>query len=191
MSILGYDDKLLLAANGLTGHSAALDHLYVILATWPVYLIPVILLYIWVFFPVFRLNAIRAFGSGLIAWVGFNTVIGWIWYRPRPALKMVGVHELLLHQPDKSFPSDHAAFGMAIAATFILSGQKRLGWFLVFWTLLFSIARVIVAVHYPLDILGGYVVGILTALLINYFGKQVNQYIGQPIILLLRKFRLA
>lgn len=191
MTLLDYDQQLLFKANSLTGHSHTLDSIFVALAKDSVYLIPLILLYIWFKRTELRLLAIRAFGAGLIAWVGLNSAVSWIWYRPRPALKLVGVNELLFHQPDKSFPSDHASFGMAIAVTFLMAGQKKLGWFLFWWTIIFSIARVIVAVHYPLDILGGYVTGIIMAILINYLKKPVDTYIGQLIINLLKKIKLA
>lgn len=191
MTLLDYDTNLLLAANGLTGHSHWLDTIFIALAKDSIYLVPLVLLYVWFKRTELRLLAMRAFGSGLIAWVGLNSLISAIWYRPRPGLKLLGVNELLFHQPDKSFPSDHAAFGMAIALTFLMAGQKKLGWFFFWWTIILSIARVIVGVHYPLDIIGGYATGAIMAIAINYFKEPVDKYICQPIIMVLKKVRLA
>lgn len=62
-----------------------------------------------------------------------------------------------------SFTSNHAAnhFGMA---TFIMvtlrSYFKRWVWFAYLWAALIGYAQVYVGVHYPLDILGGAVIGV-------------------------------
>lgn len=191
MTLLDYDTSLLLKANSLTGHSHFLDSIFIELAKDSIYLVPLALLYVWFKRTELRMLAMRAFGAGLIAWVGLNTIVSWIWYRPRPGLNLVGVNELLFHQPDKSFPSDHAAFGIAIALTFLMAGQKKLGWFFFWWTIIFSIARVIVGVHYPLDIIGGYITGAIMAIVINYLKVPVDRYIGAPILSFLKRVRLA
>ena len=64
-----------------------------------------------------------------------------------------------------SFTSSHAANHFAIASILILLiFRKR--WVrvsLIFWASLISIAQVYVGVHYPLDIIGGAILGILIA----------------------------
>jgi undecaprenyl-diphosphatase len=71
----------------------------------------------------------------------------------------------LVHAPhDPSFPSGHAATSFA-AATVLTAAVPRLApvWVLLAAAIAFS--RVYVGVHYPLDIVGGAVVGTLIALL--------------------------
>lgn len=71
------------------------------------------------------------------------------------------VHELISHAADQSFPSDHAtaAFGIAFAVLVFLSW--RWGTVLFLAAVLIGFARVYVGIHYPLDILGGFVAGAL------------------------------
>src|SRR3990170_3696626 len=67
---------------------------------------------------------------------------------------------------EASFPSGHATFFFALAVI-MLHVDKR--WFKYFLTgaIVVGIARVFVGVHYPLDILGGALVGWLGAYLVS------------------------
>lgn len=61
-----------------------------------------------------------------------------------------------------SFPSGHTAESFALAVTIWLH-DKKVGWLYLALALLVGIARVWANVHYPLDILGGVVIGSLVA----------------------------
>jgi membrane-associated phospholipid phosphatase len=63
-----------------------------------------------------------------------------------------------------SFPSDHASLCFALA-TLIWTRDRRLGVFAFFWASFTSFARVFLGFHYPSDILGGAVLGILIVIL--------------------------
>lgn len=66
-----------------------------------------------------------------------------------------------------SFFSGHAASSFSITTLVFLFLRKRFkwAWFFYIWPLLFAASRIFVGVHYPLDIIVGTLVGILTALL--------------------------
>jgi undecaprenyl-diphosphatase len=85
-----------------------------------------------------------------------------------PALNLtwpIGVERgALNHWGASSFPSDHASFCFALAAL-IWIRNRRLGVFAFFWASITSSARVFLAFHYPSDILGGAVLGILIVIL--------------------------
>jgi len=81
---------------------------------------------------------------------------------------------------NSSFVSSHAAnhFGLAVFSYLTLRNQFG-KWMLLFflWAFLISYAQIYVGVHYPTDVLGGTIVGLLigyiTAKLFNkYFGLQ-------------------
>jgi membrane-associated phospholipid phosphatase len=57
-----------------------------------------------------------------------------------------------------SFPSGHA-FRSVILLYFLWKGNKKLFWFLLPAVLLVSVGRVLFKLHYPIDILGGYIIG--------------------------------
>lgn len=69
-----------------------------------------------------------------------------------------------------SFPSRHMTFFFAIS-TALYFYNKRWGVVFLIAALLIGIARVIAGVHYPLDILGGAVIGVITSYLVFRFLK--------------------
>jgi undecaprenyl-diphosphatase len=60
------------------------------------------------------------------------------------------------------FVSSHAANSFSVSTFYILLFHKthRYVWWLLIWPLLFSYSRIYLGVHYPLDVLGGAIVGI-------------------------------
>ena len=72
--------------------------------------------------------------------------------------QLVGMHT----ESDKSFPSGHttAAFGACTPA--FLLGKKRVSWTALLFGLLMGIARIYLCVHYPSDVLAGFLVGTLS-----------------------------
>jgi undecaprenyl-diphosphatase len=68
------------------------------------------------------------------------------------------------------FVSSHASTSFAIVSSVILLPSKNLRgvqW-LWLWAVIYTYSRVYVGVHYPLDILGGAFIGILTGLLCSF-----------------------
>lgn len=91
--------------------------------------------------------------------------------RPRPCHDpVIGslVYSLVGCGGKYGFVSSHAATGFGIAFSFnLLSGSriKWAPWFYV-WAIVYSYSRIYVGVHYPLDILVGGLVGVLSAFLV-------------------------
>jgi len=75
-------------------------------------------------------------------------------------------HLLIAHGKDASFPSDHTSGAFAIAFTLLLFGRRSLGWAALIFGVLIGVARVMVGVHYPTDVLGGVLVGAIAALIV-------------------------
>ncbi len=75
------------------------------------------------------------------------------------------VHHLVGCGGQYGFVSSHAATGFGIAASFNLLSDSRikLAPLFYFWAFVYSYSRIYVGVHYPLDILVGGLVGMLSA----------------------------
>ena len=71
--------------------------------------------------------------------------------------QLVGMHT----ESDKSFPSGHttAAFGACVPV--FLIGRKRISWTALLFGLAMAVARSYLCVHYPSDVLAGFLVGTL------------------------------
>jgi undecaprenyl-diphosphatase len=74
------------------------------------------------------------------------------------------------------FVSGHAANSIAVTTFFILlfSKSHRYIWWLLIWPLAFSYSRIYLGVHYPLDILGGALIGILLGYLVFFGTKKLS-----------------
>lgn len=94
-------------------------------------------------------------------------IIRFFYYVPRPFVNN-SVHQLIFHEASGSFPSGHAAFFFALAMA-VFFFHKR--WSILFFlgALLIGIFRVIAGIHWPVDILGGAIIGILSTWIIYQF----------------------
>ena len=89
----------------------------------------------------------------------------------RPILLNFNLHPLL-SIADYGFPSSHATVFSAIA-TALLFVNRRAGRFAWLLAIIIGIARVLAGVHTPLDILGGYLLGTLVAVIMGFlFSKR-------------------
>lgn len=91
--------------------------------------------------------------------------------RPYEIIKEISI---LTHQPgDHSFPSGHSAGSFACAWAFFRSYKKKWGIPALVLASLVSLSRLYVGVHYPTDVLGGIVIGIIVGELGYFLGKKI------------------
>lgn len=93
------------------------------------------------------------------------TIFKFLFHVSRPIIALSDIHPLFT-KTTFSFPSEHATFFMALAVS-IFFFHKKAGYIFMFFALLIGIARVIAGVHFPIDILGGFVLGALVAYLVR------------------------
>ena len=94
--------------------------------------------------------------------------ISHVYYHPRPFVMEVG-RTLIYHAPNGSFPSDHMLIFSSIAFSYLFSTQRKLGIFLLIMAWLVAWSRVYLGVHFPLDMLGAF----LMAFALNFFGLKL------------------
>jgi undecaprenyl-diphosphatase len=193
VNILTIDQNLLLAINHLVvGKSAFEDSVVKFCAVYLVYTLPIGLVYLWIVFKKQREALFLSFlGTILTLFTVNKFIIPAIWLRPRPDLSAIGANELLFHRPDYSFPSDHATalFGIAFGL-YIFGFKKAANWFLII-AIITAFARVAVGVHFPLDIVGGAVSGLVGVSIVYALKGHIVKYIYKPLLKILKKVRLA
>lgn len=131
-----------------------------------IYLIPLLLLGMWLWGDNTRRNqAIKACLVTLLA-LGANQVIGLVWQHPRPFMIGLG-HAWLTHAADSSFPSDHITVFAGIGLTLLFGGASRLGATVLTAGFAVAWARVFLGLHFPLDMVGAVAVAGLAYVVIS------------------------
>ena len=114
---------------------------------------------------------VLVFFSGIFAWC-LASVLKILVHSPRPFTVFHNVLPLL-SETNFSFPSGHATFYMALATALFFS-HKKIGYLFMFFALLIGLARITAGIHFPVDILGGFVLGTLTAYFVRFLYKKVR-----------------
>jgi undecaprenyl-diphosphatase len=104
------------------------------------------------------------FFSGALAWF-LAYILKYLFHTGRPFDIFPNVISLF-PETGYAFPSGHATFFMALAFAIFFS-HKKVGYIFVLFALLIGIARIIAGVHFPIDILGGFILGFLIAFLLK------------------------
>ena len=85
--------------------------------------------------------------------------------RTRPYDVNTGIQLLVAKLRDYSFPSGHTAASFASAAALYFTGEKKLWKPALVLACLIAVSRLYLYVHYPTDVLGGVVIGIIAGYL--------------------------
>lgn len=86
--------------------------------------------------------------------------------RPSNDTELNTLIRILQSPTDYSFFSGHASNSFALTTLIVLLLHKKMKWVWAFylWPFLFSTSRIYVGVHFPIDIIVGAIVGILSAI---------------------------
>lgn len=123
--------------------------------------------------------------AGVIAFI-LSRISSHLYYDPRPFVRE-HVKPLFPHIADNGFPSDHALLtGTLTAVTYFYN--RKYGTILLVPTVIIGIARVLAKVHSPIDIVGGWVFGLIGSIAAYYlvkwavskpWGKQLEKKLVQ------------
>jgi undecaprenyl-diphosphatase len=161
--VTNWNTELFLSLNALAGVSPIFDFVVVLFGTYVPYLIAVFpLLLLWKLgrSKVVAINIFSIYAYALVARFGVTSIIRYFFPSPRPFLVIQDTHQLIFHQTSSSLPSGHAVFFFALAAGIWIYNRK-LGYIAGIAALLISIARVIAGVHWPFDIVLGFIVAVI------------------------------
>lgn len=177
---MAIDIKLFYFLNGFTGKSRIIDHLIVFFASYLQY----ILIAFFILFLFFSAYPARkkififfvVMASAIISRFGVTEIIRFLYHRPRPFLVLSNAHQLLSDK-EWSFPSGHSAFFFAMAVAIYFYNKKLgIGFFIA--SIFLNFGRVMAGIHYPSDILGGMLVGIIVACFVVWFAKKMTNQLS-------------
>lgn len=187
------DEKVLLWINSLVGKSPILDRIMILFAND--YFVPVslslILLGLWFIGGDMaqRENyqrAIMCAAASMGIACAFVLACNYLYRHPHPFEEMPQLMDTVnrIYYPihDPAFPSNTAAVTFA-AATSIWQRSRKIGWFLFIPAFLMPFAKVYAAVYYPIDVLAGAALGILT----SYFVYKIVFPVFEPFVSLVFK----
>ena len=163
--------------NGLAGKYIWLDALGIFFAQYFEYVL-ISCLIVFLFLPV-RFSLARLFEKIQRNWIVaaqavlaaaisrfvLTEIIRYVLPRARPFVDN-DVNLLIQHPATNSFPSGHSAFYFALSAV-IFFYYKKAGIAAFIASALICVSRVFCGVHWPLDIVAGFALGVFTAYLIE------------------------
>lgn len=162
--------------NGFAGKSHVVDSIAIFFAKDALEIYAVLFILAWFALPKRDIKGrhalVMAGLSGILALV-INVAISHVWFRPRPFMTMPQHTLLVSHSADASFPSDHTAGSFGFAAGSWGRQRKWISWLFTIVAVLVMVSRVFVGVHYPTDVIGGMLVGIIASQVVWIFSKLV------------------
>lgn len=110
-----------------------------------------------------RKIAVYAIVSVLITYLIGNLCLKNLVARIRPYDMYSALHPLVPHLHDYSFPSGHTSISFCVAMIYYYCFPKKIGIPFVIIAVLIALSRLYVGVHYPTDVLAGFILGSLVA----------------------------
>jgi undecaprenyl-diphosphatase len=169
------DKNIFSAINDLSRQSPVWDYVGIFISEYVIFIIAFLVMGYGVWRYVrrvdpgweFSLKAIVA--AGVAGSVKF--IFQYVHFRARPE-ESLGVEPLVGSFDPVAFPSRHTSIAFAFAV-FVFFYNKKLGYLLVTLAFLVGLARIYVGLHFPFDVLGGIVAGVLSAALVEWGSKKL------------------
>ncbi|AHG21905.1 UDP pyrophosphate phosphatase [Chania multitudinisentens RB-25] len=178
MELLNY---LLFAEINATPNSPEwLIDLAIFIANDLIAIIPLLILGLWFWGPRHQLHMQRELVVKATIALSFamsaTTAIGMLLPYERPFASGIG-YTFLIHVPDSSFPSDHGTAIFTFALAFLCWHRNWSGILLMIVAAAIAWSRIFLGVHWPLDMLGSFLVSLVgclfAQLLWNLFGEGI------------------
>ncbi|MBI4995185.1 phosphatase PAP2 family protein [Candidatus Peregrinibacteria bacterium] len=171
IELIDFDYRIFKFLNGFAGISPLLDFTFVALAEYVMFLMIAGFALFILFKKHDKSRVIITLQAFLAAFLGRAVIVSFVrvfFFRARPFVAGI-VNQLVEHNPtEASFPSGHATVMFALAFSLLLANRK---WGVIYLViaLISALSRIVAGVHFPFDILGGILVGFLSAIVMKWF----------------------
>lgn len=165
--------------HNISGRAAFLDAGVIFFAKYLAYFFVIALIF-WLLSKDFRKRLFLFAELSIAAILARGLITEWVrfaYYHARP-FEALGFQSLI-PESGASFPSGHMTFLFALGFVVWFYNRKFGYWFLGL-SFVVGIARIAAGVHWPLDILGGIIVGALSAIFIHKLLKPYWERLARP-----------
>ncbi|WP_367680521.1 undecaprenyl-diphosphate phosphatase [Candidatus Fukatsuia anoeciicola] len=156
----------------------------IILARYVIFIIPLSLIAIWLWGTanniVLQRQLVVKTATALVFSMLFSIFISQLLPHKRPFVEDFG-YIFLVHVPDSSFPSNHGSAIFTFALAFLFWHRLWSGMSLIIIALAIAWSRIYLGIHWPLDMLGAFFIGLIGCLLSQVIwyllGNCITQYL--------------
>lgn len=113
----------------------------------------------------------------IIGGYGVDYILKELVHRGRPADMLADFHRYSV-ETGAGFPSGHTTIATVISLTLLPYLPKAWRWLPIVWIALVAVSRLYLGVHLPLDVIGGFLVGLLVV--------TISRVLPQPVRVFLR-----
>ena len=152
---------------------------------------------IWIFLTILLLILPKMRKYGLAMLVGLcidvivcNGLLKNLVARTRPCDVNTAIQLLISHPTDYSFPSGHTAVSFTAVTALFLAKEKILWKIALVLAVFIAFSRLYLYVHFPTDILGGVIVGVIAGVigyyLVEFAFDESPDFMGEILLLILK-----
>ena len=125
----------------------------------------ILIVAVFIYFKSLRKAGILMGISLLLEFLLNNLIIKNLFARIRPYEMIDGLILLVGKAPDYSFPSGHTGSAFALAVVIFMVMDRKYGIIALILASLMGFSRLYVGIHYPSDVLGGVILGVVTSVI--------------------------
>lgn len=163
--------------NNLADKNQLLDKLMIFISKYVIYIFMALLLVEFILSILAKNNYMKKITMSCTLIIALDMllvfILGKVHFVNRPFV-FNKVNLLYPHKLTSSFPSDHAVVTLCIALG-IFKFNKPLGKILIFLSVVVGFSRIYVGQHYPLDVIAGFILAIISTSLLNLIPKNFNK----------------
>jgi len=160
--------------NNFAFQNKFVDVLIVFAANWLIWWLVLGVFFLFFLKKITLKNIFQILALALVAWL-IAEIIKFFYFSPRPFLELSGVKLLFNHGLNESSPSGHTTLAFALATAIAFITNYKISFIFFTGALLVGLSRIVAGIHWPLDILTGAILGIITIIFFQWLKNKMKR----------------